>query len=132
MNVLIDTNRYRDFCDGDEDVLAIVQRASRINMPFIALAELRAGFLSGTKTRANARTLTRFLNNPRVSVLYPDENTIHHYAAAFAQLRKQGTPIPTNDLWIAALAIQHSLILLSRDDHFDHFPQIARISPDKA
>jgi len=131
VNILIDTNRYRDLCDGHEGVTKIVQRASRICMPFIVLAELRSGFLSGTRARANARTLTKFLNSSRTVVLYPDENTVHHYAAAFAQLRKQGTPIPTSDLWIAALAIQHSLMLLSRDEHFDHFPQIARVSPDQ-
>jgi predicted nucleic acid-binding protein len=72
--------------------------------------------------------LTRFLNSPRVRVLYTDEQTTHHYASLFRQLRDQGTPIPTNDLWIAALVIQHDLILCSRDRHFDALPQIARIA----
>ena len=96
-------------------------------MPFITLAELRAGFLCGARGRQNERTLVSFLNAPRVAVLYPDEQTTHHYAALFRQLRQQGTPIPTNDLWIAALVVQHDLLLYARDRHFDHLPQISRV-----
>ncbi len=74
----------------------------------------------------NERTLVRFLNSPRVDLLIPDDQTIHHYAQLFRQLRKQGTPIPTNDIWIAALAVQNNLMLFARDAHFDHLPQIPR------
>jgi tRNA(fMet)-specific endonuclease VapC len=62
-----------------------------------------------------------------VEVLYADDQTTHHYARAFGQLRKQGTPIPTNDLWIAALVLQHDLVLHDCDRHFDHLPQIVRV-----
>ncbi len=72
------------------------------------------------------RALRRFLLVDGVGVLYPDEQTSHHYASVFRQLRHQGTPIPTNDLWIAALVLQHNLVLHSRDRHFDHLPQIVR------
>ncbi|MBV8531935.1 MAG: PIN domain-containing protein [Candidatus Eremiobacteraeota bacterium] len=58
---------------------------------------------------------------------YADDQTTHHYAAIFRQLRKQGTPIPENDMWIAALVLQHNLILHTRDRHFDHLPQLARV-----
>jgi tRNA(fMet)-specific endonuclease VapC len=126
VNVLIDTNRYRDFCEGKPDALDIVQRARSLAMPFVALAELRAGFLCGTLARQNEQTLTRFLNSDRVHILFPDEDTTHHFARIFAQLRLQGTPIPVNDIWIAALAVQHDLILFTRDSHFDALPQIAR------
>jgi predicted nucleic acid-binding protein len=61
-----------------------------------------------------------------VEVQYPDEQTTHHYASIFAQLRRQGTPIPTNDIWIAALVLQHDLVLLTDDTHFSNIPQIAR------
>jgi predicted nucleic acid-binding protein len=61
-----------------------------------------------------------------VDVLYPDEQTTHHYANVFAQLRRQGTPVPTNDLWIAALVVQHDLVLFTQDAHFAKVPQIAR------
>ncbi|NQU40860.1 MAG: PIN domain-containing protein [Lentisphaerae bacterium] len=57
----------------------------------------------------------------------PDEQTTFHYGRLYAQLRSQGTPVPTNDLWIAALVVQHRLTLLTRDDHFKHLPQISRV-----
>jgi tRNA(fMet)-specific endonuclease VapC len=126
MRVLLDTNRYRDFCAGDADLLDLVQRAERLYLPFVVVAELRAGFLSGTMARRNEAALTRFLNSPRVAVLYADEDTTHHFARVYAQLRAQGTPIPTHDLWIAALALQYDLLLATRDRHFDHLPQLAR------
>ena len=128
MNVLLDTNFYSAFCKGDDQAVRVIQQARRIFLPFVVLAELRAGFLCGTKARKNERTLTLFLNSVRVEVLYPDESTTHQFAAVFAQLRLQGKPIPTNDIWIAALAIQHDLILCSRDKHFDLLPQLARVS----
>jgi len=106
----------------------MIQRARKIFIPFAVLAELRAGFLCGTKARKNESSLTIFLNSDRVKVLYPDENTTHQFAAVFAQLRLLRKPIPTNDIWIAALAIQHDLILCSNDHHFDLLPQIARVS----
>ncbi|MDD3543935.1 MAG: type II toxin-antitoxin system VapC family toxin [Kiritimatiellae bacterium] len=127
MKVLIDTNRYVDFCRSAPDVSDILSRAERIAMPFVSLAELRAVFRCGTLGRRNESTLLRFLSSSRVQVLYPDERTTHSYAGLFAQLRAQGTPIPTNDLWIAALAVQHGLFLCSRDAHFDHLPQLARV-----
>lgn len=126
MRILIDTNRYRDFCAGVSEVVVHLQTADRIFLPFVTLGELRAGFLCGTRARQNETTLTRFLNRPRVALLYPNEDTTRHYAQIFRQLRRQGTPIPTNDIWIAALAEQHSLLLYSRDTHFDHLPQLPR------
>ena len=126
MNVILDTNRYRDFCDGVPEAVDAVQRARTLSLPFVTLAELRSGFLCGTLARRNEQTLTRFLNSDRVRVLFADEDTTHHFARIFAQLRLQGTPIPLNDLWTAALAVQHDLILFSRDTHFDVLPQVAR------
>ncbi len=127
MRILLDTNRYRDLCEGKPDVLETIQLADTINMPFVVLAELRSGFLCGTRTRQNEQYLVRFLNSERTRVLYADENTTHHFAQVLAQLRRKGTPIPAKDIWIAALAIQHDLLLYSRDQHFDHLAQIARI-----
>jgi len=127
VRIAIDTNRYRDFCASDPVAIDRFQIAEQIFMPFIVLAELRAGFLCGTKTRQNESILSRFLNRQRVTVLYPTETTTHQYAQLFFQLRRQGTPIPTNDLWIAALVVEHNLNLFSRDRHFDHLPQIPRL-----
>ncbi len=126
MRVLVDSNRYRDFCEGIPKVVDIFRRAEEIHIPFIVVGELRAGFACGTKSLENERTLARFLHRPRINLLLANEDTTRHYANLFRQLRAQGTPIPTNDLWIAALAVQHDLILLSRDEHFRHLPQIDR------
>jgi len=127
MRIALDTNRYADLCRGAREVTEPVSRAERIFMPFIVLAELRAGFQVGTRAKRNERVLGRFLNSPRVRLLLADEQPTHQYAALFAQLRRQATPIPTNDIWIAALVLQHNLLLLDRDRHFDHLPQLARL-----
>ena len=127
MKIVLDTNRYRDFCLGDPLVLDRLQLAEQIFLPFVALAELRAGFQCGTRAGQNERILLRFLSRPRTSVLYASEATTRHYAQLFYQLRQQGTPIPTNDIWIAALVIEHGLPLFSRDQHFDHLPHLPRI-----
>jgi tRNA(fMet)-specific endonuclease VapC len=127
MKLLLDTNRYTDFCKGIPDAVSVVTAAEQVFLPFIALAELRAGFRAGTQGRRNEDVLSRFLLSPRVGVLYPDDATTQTYAGLFVQLRRQGTPIPTNDIWIAALALQHSLALHTRDAHFDALPQLLRV-----
>ena len=124
MRLALDTNRYVDFCRGQPEAIEPLRQAERIFLPFVVLAELRAGFFCGHRVRQNEQTLVRFLNSPRVRVLYPDDQTTHHYARLYRQLREQGTPIPAHDLWIAALVIQHDLMLLTRDRHFDSLPQL--------
>jgi len=126
VRILVDTNRYRDFCDGVPEAVERMRTAELVCIAFVTLVELRAGFLAGTAGRPNERTLALFLNRPRVRILWPDEQSTHHYARLFLQLRKQGTPIPTNDIWIAALAVQHDLVLVSRDSHFDRLQQLPR------
>ncbi|HAK93847.1 MAG TPA: VapC toxin family PIN domain ribonuclease [Planctomycetes bacterium] len=127
MRVALDTNRYIDFSRGIAKVVEQMREFERVFLPVFVLAELRAGFLCGTKAIRNERRLIEFLSSPRVEVLYADETTTHHYARLFAQLRRQGAPIPTNDLWIAALVLQHDLLLYARDRHFDVIPQLARV-----
>ncbi|MBN2342994.1 MAG: type II toxin-antitoxin system VapC family toxin [Deltaproteobacteria bacterium] len=130
MRVAFDTNFYVSFVRGKETAVAAAQQAHQIVLPFIVVAELRAGFSCGTRSAKNNEVFTRFLNRSRVFVSYPDEGTTHHYANLFRQLRQQGTPIPSNDVWIAALCVQHNLILASGDSHFNHLPQIPRYSPE--
>lgn len=127
MIIAIDTNRYRDFCEGIPEVVEQFRRAERIVLPYPVLAELRAGFACGTQSHHNEGILNQFLNRPRIALLWADEQTTFHYARIFRQLREQGTPIPTNDLWIATLVQQHNLLLYSRDRHFDVLPQLARL-----
>jgi tRNA(fMet)-specific endonuclease VapC len=107
-------------------VVGAIEAADQIWLPFVVVGELRAGFAVGTQGPHNEAILNRFLLKPGVAILYADEQTTHHYANVYRQLRKQGTPIPTNDMWIAALVLQHSLVLYARDAHFDTLPQLAR------
>ncbi len=127
MRLALDTNRYTDLVRGDPHVAESVESADEVWLPFVVLAELRAGFSLGTKGAQNEAALRRFLFKPSVEVLYADEQTTHHYASVYRQLRLQGTPIPTNDMWIAALVLQHSLTLCARDTHFDVLPQLPRV-----
>ena len=118
LRVLLDTNRLTDVLTGDQRLTATIEAAEQVWLPFIALAEIKCGFLAGTKWKQNEASLRRFLSLPGVDVLYADRETTEVYARLFYQLRRAGTPIPTNDLWIASLAVQHQLILLTRDKHF--------------
>ena len=127
MRVALDTNRYVDLCKGLAETVRLLEAAEEILLPFVVVGELRAGFAHGRRTAENERLLRRFLMKDGVRVLYADDQTTHHYAAVYRQLRKQGTPIPTNDMWLAALVIQHNLVLHARDKHFDHLPQLALV-----
>ncbi len=127
MNVAIDTNRYVDLCNGIQETARLLTTAEAVVVPFVVLAELRAGFAFGDHQVENERVLRRFLLKAGVHVLFPDDQTTHHYASVFRQLRKQGTPIPTNDMWLAALVLQHNLALHDRDKHFDRLPQLVRV-----
>jgi len=126
MNVALDTNAYSDFMRGDPARVQVIRAARHIHIPFIVLGELRAGFAAGNQESANAANLQRFLNTPRVSILLPDEQTTHHYAQLYLQLRKKGAAIPTNDLWIAALVVQYNLVLCTSDPHFQQLPLVVR------
>ena len=127
VRLALDTNRYTDLCRGNVSAVEAVELADEVLLPFIVLGELRAGFAVGSQGPRNESVLRRFLLKPGVSVLYADHQTTHHYSALYRQLRKQGTPIPTNDIWIAALVLQHSLVLFARDTHFDALPQLVRV-----
>lgn len=127
VRLALDTNRYTDLCRGDRAVVETVEFADQVWLPFIVVGELRAGFAVGTQGPQNEAILHRFLLKPGVAVLYADEQTTHHYTTVYRQLRKQGTPVPTNDMWIAALVLQHSLTLCDRDAHFDSLPQLTRV-----
>lgn len=126
VNIALDTNAYSDLTRGDMKWVDVVQSAQRVYLPLFVLGELYAGFKAGSRGAANAARLRNFLNLPGVSSLMPDEETAVTYAGLSILLKQNGTPIPTNDVWIASLVIQHGLILCSSDAHFDHLPQLAR------
>ncbi len=126
---VIDTNVYSGFLRGERGCVAALRAAHEIHLPLIVLAELLAGFAAGTRVQRNRHQLAQFMASPRVHLLKPDEKTAQHYADIFARLRRRGTPIPTNDLWIAALARQHRLPLLSGDAHFSAVDGLEAVVP---
>jgi predicted nucleic acid-binding protein len=127
MKIALDTNRYSDMARGDAEVVARVLGAEEVYVPVIVLGELRAGFRRGTREAANEAALAAFLARPFVHVLAVDQATTVFYGGLEADLRVRGAPIPTNDVWIAALTLQHGLTLYSRDPHFDHLPSVPRV-----
>ena len=126
MKLALDTNAYRAFTEGKSGAVHWVRDADVLGMPVPVLAELRYGFLSGTRGRQNEASLMRFLDSPRVRLLPCDEQTTYYYSQLKLQLKKQGTPIPINDVWIAALVLQHGMTLLTYDGDFKHIPQLAQ------
>ena len=126
MRVALDTNRLTDLFKGDTELAEWLGVCEEIWIPLFVLGEIKAGFAGGTQHRTNEALLQRLLSKPTVQVLLPGSETASHYARLFVQLRRAGTPIPDNDLWIAALALEHNLVLITRDAHFARIPQLQR------
>lgn len=103
-----------------ENLKALVESAEGIIIPFIVIAELKAGFEKGNLTESNNSKLALFLEMDRVEVAWPDIGTVELYAKIWSDLSSKGKPIPTNDIWIAALCVQHNLRLATDDSDFDH------------
>lgn len=116
--ILLDTNAYAAFKEGNTDIVNILRHADKIGMSAIVLGELISGFSAGTKYQKNMMELHHFLNTTRLTVFPVDEVTCTFYAKIYANLRRKGKPIPTNDLWIAATTLQHGYKLCSFDKHF--------------
>lgn len=114
----LDTSAYSHFQRGDKAVVEILDRAEWLGVPAIALGELRAGFLLGSRPDENENNLRRFLANPVVEELPADGDVSRHYAEIVADLRRSGTPVPTNDIWIAATAARFGALVLTHDGHF--------------
>ena len=116
--LLIDTNIYSYALKGDAGVIEILREADEIGFSVISIGELLAGFRLGGKERKNRKELEQFLDSPRVVVYPVDEGTAEFYAQILNDLRKIGNPVPTNDIWIAAVAFQNGLKLFTKDIHF--------------
>jgi tRNA(fMet)-specific endonuclease VapC len=118
--VLIDTNAYAAFKRGDPKILKVLSTADELCFSVTVLGELLAVFAAGTKEARNREELSSFLESPRVQVYQITEITADCYALIYASLRRKGQPIPTNDLWIAASALEHGAAILTLDAHFKH------------
>lgn len=122
--LLIDTSAYSAFLRGHAAVVDEISHADLLFANPVVLGELLAGFRQGTRRERNLELLRRFTASPRFSLLPIDEETAERYAVIYDGLRRAGTPAPTNDLWIAATAMQHGLRVITTDRHFTSMPQI--------
>jgi len=126
--VLIDTNIYSLAMRGDKTVLNILIGIDKIGISTVSLGELYSGFKGGRNEEKNKNELNIFLDSPRVVIFTIDVETAEFYASILNSLKKNGTPIPTNDIWIAAVAFQHGFKLFSKDKHFKHVKGLIQIS----
>lgn len=122
--LLLDTSAYSALLRGDERAKEELGAAEEVYLTPVVVGELLAGFGGGRRRAENEKTLREFLAEPRVRVAVLDEETSVRYAAVVCGLRDRGTPIPANDVWIAASAMQHGLEVLTADAHYARVPQI--------
>ncbi|MCL2660132.1 MAG: type II toxin-antitoxin system VapC family toxin [Acidobacteriaceae bacterium] len=124
--MILDTNGLSAFADGESAIESFLRKADQIAVPVIVLGEYRFGIARSRNRRHYEQWIADYL--PTFRVLDVDEQTTLSYCAVRSELTDAGRPIPSNDLWIAALCRQHSLPLLSRDRHFDFVTGIKRLA----
>jgi len=118
--VLLDTNIYVAFKRNDMEIVDAFRHLDYIGIDVTVLAELYSGFKCGKKEKLNRIELKEFINNPRVHLLEHDYTTAEYYSIIYLNLREKGSPIPTNDIWIAAVALQNGLAVFTKDNHFSY------------
>ena len=126
--IIIDTNSYAAFKDGNPEAIEIIRRVPSIGINPVEMGELLSGFALGNREEKNREELELFLSSRKVKFFDIDKKTSEYYSAFFKELRKKGKPIPTNDLWIAATAKQHGLSVFSYDTHFEYIADLKTIS----
>lgn len=117
-DLVIDTNAFSDYIKSDQVLTEIILNASKILFPIIVLAELKSGYRLGNRYSENMDRLNKFIALNKLEIVYPNFETADFYTNIFKELRLKGKPIPTNDIWIAALVIQNASPLLTKDKHF--------------
>lgn len=116
--IIIDTNAYTRFLTGDEDVLDVIAAAETTYLSIFVLGELYAGFAGGTKESKNKDVLRQFLLKPTVKILNATSETAEVFGFVKSNLRMAGTPVPINDVWIAAHGIETGSTIITYDTHF--------------
>ncbi len=117
--ILIDTNAYSSFLNGDQEVLNVLSRADITYLSVFVLAELYFGFKGGLKEKLNRELLTRFIDKPTVQILDATAETSEIFSTIKFQLKKSGNPIPVTDVWIASHTIETGAVLITYDEHFN-------------
>lgn len=130
MRVLLDTNAYTALFRGHTEVARIVRQSEEVLFSPIVAGELLFGFRNGTRYEANRREMDAFLDNPFVRKLELTMVTADRFGRLAAALRKKGRPVPSNDLWIAAQAMETGADLLSFDRHFAEIDGLAWVLPE--
>ena len=110
-----------------QGIRQFLERADEIWLSAIVLGELHSGFLGGSRRQFNRNRLAAFLSRPGVYVGVLDQTTSERYAEIVEHLRNAGSPLPTNDIWIAAHAMQHGLQIVTLDKHFSKMPQVSTL-----
>lgn len=129
MKVLLDTNAYSGLARGDAGLCELIREASDLLLSPIVLAELWFGFRLGSREAENRRQLAAFLEAPRVRTLPVTEETSERWALVHAALRRRGRPIPTNDMWIAAQALEIGAGVITLDRHFSEIDGLLVLTP---
>ena len=129
VRVLLDTNAYTALLRGHSDVAGLVRRANEVLISPVVVGELLFGFRNGTRYEANRRQLDAFLDSPFVRLLDITLITAERFGRVAANLRKKGRPIPSNDVWIAAQAMETGADLVSFDKHFGEIDGLAWVQP---
>ena len=129
MRILFDTNAYVAWKTGHEGVARLLRESERVYASSVVVGELLAGFRLGTRYKQNTRELGELLADPAVVPVGIDNTTADRYARLVVQLRRKGRPIPTNDIWIAAQALQTGADLVSFDAHFGEVDGVAWVDP---
>jgi tRNA(fMet)-specific endonuclease VapC len=123
----LDTSAYSNFRRGNEEVTTLLDRAEAVGVPTIALGELRTGFLLGRRREHNEAELATFIDHPAVQIFEVDAEVSRLYAEIVVDLRKAGTPVPTNDIWIAAIAARNGAAVLTCDAHFERIARVGAV-----
>jgi predicted nucleic acid-binding protein len=123
----LDTSAYSHFKRGHPPVIELIERASWLGMPSVVVGELWIGFLLGGRPERNQRELAEFLRNPVVEELAVDREVGQIYAEIVVALRKAGTPVPSNDVWIAATAARAGATVLTYDPHFSAMERVGSL-----
>jgi len=120
MKIILDTSAYVSFKRNVSDLVEIIVNAESILFSPIVLGELMFGFRNGTKFQENMNDLNKFLDHESVEIVQIGQITSDRYSRIASQLRSQGTPVPTNDIWVAAQTMEHGAELITSDRHFQN------------